>query len=339
MVNIKGYLSSNFAKTFLSIFLPFYLIISLIYLVKISALTAQIQLSFIELLKLYSYSVSDILFYTLPLSFVAAAASTLAKLSQDNELIALYALGLKAGHALKGLWILALLFSLLLLTISFLAMPLSKQFYKSFKVSKKNEAKLNIAAGKLGQKFGDYYIYVKKEENGKFKDLVIYNRTDKNKEQFFASKRGEINHTDHTSSLLLEKGFGYTYSKESLQQVEYRSLEVFDTSERSNFHFQNIIDYWMQMRTNPRILHRTLFFILASLIPLLSLYLVAAFTMINPRYQTNHAFLVTFATALLLYMTASTLEKYGTVAWLIAAILSIFLLGRWLFGLRVARYF
>ncbi len=339
MADIKRYLSSNFAKTFLSIFLPFYMIISLIYLVKISALTAQIQLTFVELLKLYSYSVPDILFYTLPLSFVAAVANTLARLSQDNELIALYALGLKAGHTLKSLWLLALLFSLLLLTISFLAMPLSKQFYKSFKVSKKNEAKLNIAAGKLGQKFGDYYIYVKKEENGKFKDLVIYNRTDKNREQFFASKRGQINHAHNTSSLLLENGYGYTYSKENLQQVQYRSLEVFDTAERGNFHFQNIVDYWMQMKTNTKILHRTLFFILASLIPLLSLYLVAAFTMINPRYQTNHAFLVTFGAALLLYMTASTLEKYGTVVWLFVAIFSIFLLGRWLFNLRVARYF
>lgn len=339
MGSIRSYISSNFTKTFLTIFLPFFLIISLIYLVKISALTAQIKLTFLELLTLYSYSVPDIVFYTLPLSFIAALANTLVKLSQDNELIALYALGMKAGSILKGLWILALLFSILLLTISFLAMPMSKQFYKSFKESKKNEAKLNISAGKLGQKFGNYYVYVKKEEKGKFKDIVIYNRTDANQEQFFSSKHGQINHKNHKTSLLLEDGYGYTYQKENLQQAQYHTLEVFDTTKKSSFRFQDIISYWIQMKYDSKIMHRALFFLFVSLIPLLSVYLIAAFTMINPRYQGNHAFLVIFATALLLYMSASVLEKYGTLMWLTAAVLLTILLGRWLFGLRVARYF
>lgn len=161
MVSVKRYISSNFTKSFLTIFLPFFLIISLVYLVKISALTAKIQISFAELLTLYSYSIPDIIFYTVPLSFIAALANVLVKLSQDNELIALYSLGLKAKNILHSLLFLGILFSLLLLTISFLAMPLSKQFYKSFKEEKKSEAKLNIMPGKLGQKFGNYYIYVK----------------------------------------------------------------------------------------------------------------------------------------------------------------------------------
>jgi lipopolysaccharide export system permease protein len=339
MDSVKRYISSNFTKTFLTIFLPFYLIISLIYLVKISALTAQIKLSFGELLTLYSYSIPDIVFYTLPLSFVAALANVLVKLSQDNELIALYALGLKADKVLKNLWILALLFSLLLLSISFLAMPMSKQFYKAFKESKKNEAKLNITAGKLGQKFGNYYIYVKKEENGKFKDIVIYNRTQKDKEQFFSSKHGRINHNHGTTSLFLKEGYGYTYQKENLQQAQYKTLEVFDRSPKTSFRFQDVIDYWAQMKTNMKILHRGLFFIFVSLIPLLSLYLVASFTMINPRYQANRAFLVILATALLLYMIASLLEKSGNIYWLISAIVLTLIIGRWLFLKRVARYF
>jgi len=93
------------------------------------------------------------------------------------------------------------------------------------------------------------------------------------------------------------------------------------------------------MKSDAKIMHRALFFLFVSLIPFLSVYLVAAFTMINPRYQTNHAFLVIFSTALLLYMTASMLEKYGSVVWLSIATLLILALGRWLFNLRVARYF
>ena len=339
MASIKGYISSNFTKAFLTIFLPFYFIISLVFLVKISSLTSKIQITFGELLTFYSYSISDIIFYTLPLSFVAALTNVLLKLSQDNELIALYALGLKADKVLKPLLLLGLLFSMLLLSISFLAMPLSKQLYKEFKVSKKSEAKLNIVAGKLGQKFGDYYIYVKKTKGGVFQDIVIYNRTNKDREQFFSSQKGKINKTDGITSLLLNDGYGYTYSKEKLQQAQYQRLEVYDTSENKTFQFVDIVTYWSMLNTNIKILHRVLFFVFTSFIPLLSVYLVASFSMINPRYQENRSFLIIFITTLLLYMIASSLEKWGNLYSLTAAIVGMIILGKWLFARRVAKYF
>ena len=339
MVNVKGYISSNFAKAFLTIFVPFFLIISLVYLVKISSLTSKIQITFGELLTLYSYSVSDIIFYTLPLSFIAALTNVLLKLSHANELIALYALGLKADKVLRSLLLLGLLFSLLLLSISFLAMPLSKQLYKEFKISKKSEAKLNIVAGRLGQKFGDYYIYVKETKKEKFQDIVIYNRTNKNEEQFFSSQEGKLNKINGTTSLLLTDGYGYPHSEDTLQQAQYKSLEVYDTSKSKSFHFEDILEYWSKVSTDIKILHRALFFIFVSLIPLLSVYLVASFSMINPRYQGNHSFLIIFITTLLLYMIASSLEKWGDFYSLFIIILGMMFLGKWLFTKRVAKYF
>ncbi len=339
MVNVKGYISSNFTKAFLTIFLPFFLIISLVYLVKIASLTAKIQITFGELVTLYAYSVPDIMFYTLPLSFVAALANVLMRLSQDNELIALYALGLKANKVLRSLLLLGILFSLLLASISFLAMPLSKQFYKSFKASKKSEAKLNIVAGKLGQKFGNYYIYVKEKENDIFHDIVIYNRTNKNEEQFFASQEGKLNKKNGVTSLLLNDGYGYTYTKDKLQQAKYKTLEVYDSSKKQNYHFQAIVAYWGQAKDDAKMMRRIFFFTFLSLIPLLSVYLVASFTMINPRYQANRSFIVIFVTTLLFYMLASTLQKWGNFPLLLFFTLAVFFLGKWLFAKRVARYF
>jgi len=339
MVNVRGYISSNFTKAFLTIFLPFFLIISLVYFVKIASLTAQIQITFTELLTLYAYFVPNIMFYTLPLSFVAALANVLMQLSQDNELIALYALGLKANKVLRSLLLLGLLFSLLLTSISFLAMPLSDQFYKSFKESKISKAKLNIVAGKLGQKFGNYYIYVKEKENDIFHDIVIYNRTNKNEEQFFSSQKGKLNKKNGITSLLLNDGYGYTYAETKLQQAKYKTLEVYDTSKKRDFHFEDIVAYWSKAKDNTKMMRRVLFFTFLSLIPLLSVYLVASFTMINPRYQTNHSFIVIFATTFLFYMLASSLQKWGNYAILIFLIIALFLLGRWLFNQRVARYF
>ncbi len=313
--------------------------LSLVYLIKISSLTVKIQITFNELLTLYSYFLPNIIFYTLPLSFISALATTLTKLSQDNELIALYALGLKANKILRTLIILGALFSLLLLSISFLAMPLSEQIYQSFKESKKLEAKLNIVAGELGQKFGNYYIYVKENKDDTFHDIVIYNRINKNEEHFFSSQKGKLNKKHNTTSLLLNDGYGYTYSKTKLQQAKYKTLEVYDTNKKKEFHFENIVAYWSKARDNIKMMHRVLFFIFISFIPLLSVYLVASFTMINPRYQTNHSFIVIFAATFLFYMLGSSLQKWGSYTTLFLLIITIFFSSKWLFKIRVERYF
>lgn len=339
MVNVRGYISSNFTKSFLTIFLPFFIIISLVFLVRISALTSKIQISFGELILLYSYSIPEIVFYTLPLSFVAALANVLINLSQANELIALYSLGLKSKTILRSLLLLGLLFSLLLTTLSLLAMPLSKQFYRAFKQEKRTEAKLNIVAGELGQKFGNYYIYVKEKTDNTFHDIVIYNRTDKTNEQFFSSQTGQLNHTENVTSLLLHKGYGYTYSDTKLQQAEYDTLEIFDKSQKKGFQFKSIISYWSDAQNNKKIMHRMLFFIFISLIPLLSVYLVASFTMINPRYQSNRSFLVIFITTLFFYTVASSLQKWGTPLILGISVILIAIFGQWLFKKRVSKYF
>ena len=339
MVKVKQYISSNFVKSFLTIFLPFFLIISLVYLVKISALTAKIQITFLELLKLYSYSVPDIIFYTLPLSFIAALANVLVKLSQDNELIALYALGLNANQLLRRLLLMSLLFSLLLSAISFLAMPLSKQLYKSFKEEKKAEAKLNIIPGELGQKFGNYYIYVKEKNDDIFIDMVVYNRTDKSNEQFFAAQTGKLNNQPSVTSLKLNDGYGYTYSDVQLQQAQYKSVEVFDSVKKVPYKFEDIIEHWSQAATDEKRMHRVLFFTFVSLIPILALYLVASYTMINPRYQSNRSFLVIFTTSLFLYLIASALEKWGTPLILVASIITVAVAGQLIFRKRVSRYF
>jgi len=339
MVKVPRYISHNFVKSFLTIFLPFFLIISLVFLVKIAGLTSKIQLTFLELLQLYSYSVPDIIFYTLPLSFIAALANVLVRLSQDNELIALYALGLNAQKILRRLILLGILFSILLASISFLAMPLAKQLYKSFIEEKKSEAKLNIIPGELGQKFGEYYIYVKEKDGELYNSMVIYNREDKENEQFFSAQTGRLNNNPTTISLLLNDGYGYTYTEDKLQQAQYKTLEVYDSVKKKAYEFENIIAHWSRATTEEKMMHRVLFFVFVSLIPLLSVYLVAAFTMINPRYQANRSFLVIFTTTFSLYMVASSLEKWGTPYLLFFSIVLSALLGLWLFNKRVARYF
>jgi len=235
--------------------------------------------------------------------------------------------------------LLGVLFSILLLVLSFLAMPLSKQFYKAFKEEKTNDAKLNIVAGELGQKFGDYYIYVEDEVDGLFQNMVIYNRTDRDNEQFFASKTGRLNNKESTTSLLLNDGYGYTYSKIKLQEAKYKTLEVYNSSSKSHFDFETLQLFWGKAYTEEKRMHRAIFFIFISLIPLLSVYLVASFSMINPRYQANRSFLVIFVVTIFFYFVASSLRKWGDPYSLVASIIAVWILGQVLFAKLVSRYF
>ncbi|MDD5406874.1 MAG: LptF/LptG family permease [Sulfurovaceae bacterium] len=340
MGRIKNYLTSNFAKTFSVIFLPFFAIVSLVYFVRISVLTAHIQLNFSELFELYGFFLPSILFYTLPVSFIASIALVLVRLSQDNELNALYALGISSAKIVKNYLLLAVLFSILLFSISFFAMPITKQMYDAFKIEKASKAKFNINAASLGQKFNDYYLYIGKQKGDKFYDIVIYNPNGKNEDKIFISKSGKIlTGPNEQASFELEDGYGYTYYKNNLQQFKFQTLRAYDTSSQGEISFESITNYWSKIKNDNDIMKRALFFIFTSLIPLVSLYGVAAFTMINSRYQNNHSFIVIFIISLIGYAFASFLDKYGNIYWLLAGILLFTIMGWRLFIKQTARHF
>lgn len=339
MVNVRGYISSNFTKSFLTIFLPIYLIISVSFLIKIFTFTNKINLMFHELLQLYIYSIPEIIFFTLPFTFVTALSSVLGRLSQDNELIALYALGINSKVLLRSLFFIAFLFSMLLLSVSFISMPLMGQTYKAFKEKKFAEASFNITPGKIGEKFGDFYIYVKDKQDKSFQNLVIYNQNNQGQEQFFSSQKGELLHENGTILLKLTDGYGYTYNKERLQEAKYKELKVYDQESKSSFQFKTIPSYWAQAKTDKKRMHQALFYFFVSLIPLLSVYFIAAFTIINPRYQRNHTILTTFSVILMLYLIASILQDKGNYIVLLVSSILLWFTGKWLFEKRVARYF
>jgi len=338
---LKGYISSNFTKSFLMVFVPFFMIISLIYLIKISSLTSQVSLSLSELFLLYSYSIPEIIYYTIPISFVASTASLFSKLSSDNELIALFSLGINANYIVKKVQIIAILFTILLLSISFLAIPMSKQYYKNFKEEKKSQAKLNLMAGELGQKFGTYYIYIesKNKTNNLFNNIVIYNKSKKDQEEFFASKQGSLKKINHTTILELNDGYGYTYYKDTLQEAKYKKIDVYENINSRDIKLYDIVSYWQQIKDSKKLRQKALFMIFVSFIPFISVYFIAAFTIINPRYQKNHTFLVIFITILFLYTIASVLHKQGNFYMVLLLLGGIYIIGKILFQKRVQRYF
>lgn len=339
MVSIRSYISINFTKSFLIVFIPFFFIISLIYLVQISLLTAKIQITFPELLQLFSYYIPAIIFYALPISFIASLSTSLLRLSGDNELIALFASGYSVKKVLYPLWFIAFLFSILLLVVSLGAMPQSKQLYASFKHIKKEEMAFTVIPKELGQKFGNHYIYMESENNRFYQNMVIFSQDRNNSNQIFVADKGDIAKNNGIFSLTLFNGRGYTFTPDIIQQIDYDKLIVYDTLSRTKYRFEPIKIYWKRALVDVKRERRLWFFIFISLMPLLSLYIIASFSIINPRYQKNRPFVVIGTITLSFYTIASILDKTGTIYTLVASIFFISLFGYILFNRTASRYF
>jgi len=80
MVRVKEFLLTTFTKSFLTLFLPFFIIISLTYLIKLSNLSSKVNLNLIDFGTLYIFVLPHIIFATIPLTFIGAIINSFAKL-------------------------------------------------------------------------------------------------------------------------------------------------------------------------------------------------------------------------------------------------------------------
>jgi len=337
-ITIGGYLSQNFTTSFLTIFLPLFFIGALVFIIKISALTASIQINFTEMLQLFSFNLPSILFYTLPVSFLVAVVVTLLRLSNDNELMALFALGAKAKSIMYRFFFISILFSIILLILSLGLMPKTKQQFSSFKHEKATQAQVNINPSKLGQKFGNLFVYVQSKEGSTLKDVVIYNKDKAHSNQLFIAKSANIKNENSLVTLTLNSGSGYTFSKDQLKEINYQQMQVFQNLNSDEFTYHSIVNYWIEMSKTWR-KGKILFFIYISLIPMMALYIIASFAIINPRYQKSYAYHILGLTTIGLYAMATLLKNQGTPLMLVVSIVVTSLIGIVLFRRNVQRYF
>jgi len=338
-INVPTYLSNNFTSSFMTIFLPLFFIGSLVFIIKISALTASIQITFFEMVKLFSYNLPSILFYILPVSYLVAVVISLLRLSNDNELMALFALGSNANLIMKRFFLIASLFTILLLMLSLALMPKTKQQFKAFQQEKATQAQINISPSKLGQKFGDLFIYVKSKENEIMHNIVIYKKDKANTAKIFIAKKANFETKESLITLTLHDGSGYTFTKDALEEINYESMKVFQDLNSEAFTYNNIIDYWVGLSKLKNRKAKILFFIFISFIPIMGLYMVSAFSIINPRYNKNYAYYVLGGTTVMLFGIATILDKLGTPLILLTTIILIVLLGYALLKRNVLRYF
>jgi len=298
---LKKYLLLNYSETFFPIFLTLYTITSIIFLVKIASLTSIIQINFLELIELYSYSIPTILFYTLPISVFISLALTLSKLSNEYELIVITSFGLNPIKILKLILPTILLSSLLLLLLSLALIPKSSSMKKIFLENKKIDAQFNIKASEYGQAFGKWLIYVNEENKGIYKDIVLFQQENE-KDTFVIAKNATINNDGTSLSLNLNTGKAINIAKE-INQIDFNKMVINNDLKSPSIinNLDDLILYWKDITTDKGKASDFTFAVLMSLFPLISIFFIIYLGYFNPRYQKNNSTLLalTFTTIFL----------------------------------------
>jgi len=288
-LKLNHYLHSQLAITFFPIFLGLYFITSIVFLVRIASLTSVITMDFIELFTLYSYVIPQIIFYTMPISFFISLVITLAKLSSEYELTVITSFGLNPIKILKIFFPVTLILSILLLVISVGLIPKTKFLTNQFLSVKKKEANFNIKASEFGQKFGDWLIYISDKNDKVYKEIKLF-KTENNKDQFIVSKTAVLDNDKGNLSFRLIDGRAFIFDNEEFNQVDYESMYINDSIADGKMEkFENSYEFWKNKIKIKSDLDDLTFFILTSLFPLISLFLVITFGYFNPRYEKNRA--------------------------------------------------
>jgi len=309
MDRLKTYLLSNFSQIYFSIFLPLYVIASLVTLIKIAAFTSVIQLNLFEMFKLYLFMLPELLFYTLPVTFFISAVMTVAKLSFDYEMIVIFSLGVKPSSILRFFTKLAMYQSALLILLFFILTPHTKNLYKNFLKIKTTEAKFNIQASEYGHKFGDWLIFVGKDnDDGHFSDVILFNQQ-KEKETLIVGKDADVISKKGILKLQLEGGKGFTYSKDSLSQMSYEKMFINDTSIADTSEYKDTLQYWLNPDKREKMTKKFTLNFLIAIFPLLSVFLVPAIGIINARHQKSYTYAYIFATVLFYYAATFSMAK------------------------------
>jgi lipopolysaccharide export system permease protein len=310
MKRLRKYILSNFSSLFISIFAPLFAIASVIFLIKLAAYTAIIQLSIWEMTKLYIFILPQILFYTLPITFFIAATLSLFKLSNDNEVIVLFALGIKPFFIVRTFFWPAMLLTFVLLFNFLVIGPHVTVLSKNFISYKKSEAKFNLSASEFGNSFGDWLLYLgKKNDDGTFEKVFLFNKKQK-EEILIAAKKAQVINDAGILRLKLTNGQGYSYSTEKFSQINFKTMLINDTMKTDLLNYKKPLDYWLSKEGSGRKKHLLIRNTLMSLFPLVTLFLVVSFGVVQVRHQKSKIYLFMFLTILFYYAGLLALEKY-----------------------------
>ena len=332
MKKLEKYIIKHLSILFFSIFFALFAIASVIFSIKLATYTAVIQLTPFEMLKLYLFFLPQILFYILPVSFFIAATLSLFKLSDDNEMVVIFSLGISPRFLLKTLFKPAFLLTIILFFNYLILFPHTLVLSSNFISYKKSEAKFNLSASEFGHKFGDWLLYLgTKNKDGSYGDVFLFNKN-KKEEVLIGAKDAKVINDDGILRLKLQHGEGYSYSKEKFSQINFETMYINDTLTTKLKHYLNPLEYWLSNKKKKFKRSMLITNTLLSLFPLISLFLIISLGVVHVRHQKARVYLYLFLSVAFFYGATLGIQKalvYYTIpviaiGWLLSTYLLYF---------------
>ncbi len=269
---------------------------------RIAALTSVITMNVIELFTLYLYSVPNILFYTLPISFFIALVIALGKLSSEYELIVITSFGLNPTRILKIFFPITLILSVSLIIVSLGLIPKTKFLTSEMLDFKKREANFNIKSSEYGQKFGDWMIYIDNKTDKVYDEVKLF-KTKDNTDEFIISKNATLNNINSQLSFELTNGKLFNIKEHEINQVDFKTMLINESiANKGSESFTTSYAYWAENLKGNSQVDKFAFYILISIFPLISLFLVIAFGYYNPRYEKNRSVALSVLSIVIYYV-------------------------------------
>jgi len=326
MLRLKKYLISNLSALFTSIFMPLFFTASVIFLIKLATYTAIIELTVWDMTKLYLFVLPEILFYTLPISFFIAATLSLFKLSNDNEAVVIFSLGIKPILIIKT-FLKPAIALFLVLSLNFLVLfPHTDVISTNFLLYKKGEAKFNLSASEFGNSFGDWLLYLGKENpDGTFAEVFLFNKK-KKEEILIEAKQAEVINDGGVLRLKLTDGEGYSYSTKTFSQINFDTMFINDAMNVNLRKYETPLEYWSSEIRASNKKHAMITNTLLSIFPIISLFLVLTIGIVQVRHQTSYVYLYLFVGIIAYYGATLALQdilSYYTIPVVIVVWLSV----------------
>lgn len=308
-MKLNQYIFSQLSITFFPIFFGLFFITSIVFLVKIAALTSVVTINVFELFTMYAYTIPNIIFYTLPISFFISLVIALAKLSSEYELIVITSFGLKPTRILRVFLPVTFLLSIALLIVSLGLIPKTRHLTEQMMTVKKKEANFNIKSSEFGQKFGDWMIYIEDKKENTYSEVKLF-KTQDNADQFIVSKTATMQNQDGDLNFLLNNGKLFHFKPDEINQIDFEKMTIADSVNDSEFEiFTDSFNYWKDKIKRNDNVDKFTFYILVSIFPFISLFLVIAFGYYNPRYEKNRSVAWSVLFIVLYYVAADFLAK------------------------------
>lgn len=290
MDRVCKYIFSNFINTLGSLFSTLFVIMSMVFFIQIARITSYIEISFLELVKLYLFMLPKILLFTLPISFFVALAISLFRLSKENESIVVFTLGYRPSKLAKFFTKTAFLLSFVLIFISYILIPMSEELNENFIEYKKSNINLNIKATEFGQKFGNWFVFVQSKDSQNnekiYKDIVMYNPYEDG-EKLIIADSSNLKNKDGNLELILKNGKFYNILEKSAHIGSYEDMILRTGNSQNLTKIHSIIEYWKKAKTDKKRAKDFAIFTLISLFPLATVLFAISFGLVTYRYETG----------------------------------------------------